>query len=359
MENVIYAKPVGYKLVEFLGEGLNSCVYRAFKETKEHNLKFEVALKILKSEKPVEIWRSEFERLSQLKSQHCVRLYGWEFINNRPTLILEYVHGVTLEELMCNSNNLTAADYNEVLYQVYMGLQDLNLNKLFHGDLNFHNIMIDIYGRVKLVDFGVFDAEKTVMTTLCFAAPELLLGESPTFQTDLYSLYAIRAEIVRLKNIILAENFSRVATEHFEQRSLGSKVAKVLEQKKLKKGKTARLHIKRRKQNIFRPLMRMAIMLCLVTASLLSRGDQLSSVSIKPAIITVRSTNWVNIIVNNKNLGFGPLDTYVSPNTKILLRWVNAEGEHQTSLTLSGGQHIILDDEYFRFHNIRNDSRSN
>src|SRR6185437_7836857 len=109
-----------YNIVEFLGEGLNSCVYRAFKDGETLGVRFDVALKILKSEKMVAIWRNEFERLSKIASGHCVKLLGWEILQTGPALVLEYVRGVNLSELQ-KYTELSADDLDEIARQSRRG----------------------------------------------------------------------------------------------------------------------------------------------------------------------------------------------------------------------------------------------
>src|SRR5690348_7962163 len=138
MTENIKVKPYGYRLVEFLGEGLNSCVYRAFKEDKDLGVRHEVALKILKSETQVAAWRSEFSRLAKVRSPYCVALLGWEVVDTRPALVLEYVKGVTLEDLR-RFGDLSVENINEICAQALLGLSDLDEAGLFHGDLSLHN----------------------------------------------------------------------------------------------------------------------------------------------------------------------------------------------------------------------------
>src|SRR5690606_4033636 len=60
-------------------------------------------------------------------------------------------------------------------------------------DLNFHNIMVDTTGTVKLVDFGVHDSTSTYMTPQ-FAMAEVLAGRKPDFDSDMYSLSRVLSE---------------------------------------------------------------------------------------------------------------------------------------------------------------------
>lgn len=350
MEEMIFARPIGYKLVEFLGEGLNSCVYRAIKETEQHGVKFEVALKILKSEKSVEIWRNEFDRLSRLRSQFCVGLLGWEFICDRPTLVLEYVRGVTLAELVSSHLTINTNEWHEILFQAHSGLKDLSAERLYHGDLNFHNIMIEATGAVKLVDFGIYNAEVGRMTTLEFASPEIINGSLPSFESDLFSLVAISREISKRKNCELMANFEKYEPNLASRASLGLKTQELLNFKKRILGKTQEIHLTKNERSHYTQFLRIALMTFVLFLSVLSKGDQFQYQPDKNASISVRTSEWTKIVINHQTIGFSPIDLKVVPQKKILLNWVNAKGEYQSSLTLDYGQHIILNDEYFKEH---------
>ena len=143
-----------YEIANLLGEGLNSCVYRAFRKDEKTSLTQEVALKILKSKKLVHLWRAEFETLRQVRSPHCLSVFGWEWIEDKPALVLECVDGLSLNELF-RQTDLSIEEASEVFRQIQCGLEHLRQLGLCHGDLSLKNILINRKGLVKLVDFGL------------------------------------------------------------------------------------------------------------------------------------------------------------------------------------------------------------
>src|SRR4051812_3207675 len=81
MKQTLRSSAVSYSLMEHLGEGLNSTVYKAVRFDPFHHLKQTVALKVLKSKNLVDIWKSEFASLEKVACKHCVRVFGFEWVS--------------------------------------------------------------------------------------------------------------------------------------------------------------------------------------------------------------------------------------------------------------------------------------
>ena len=343
--NEIYVSPVSYKISDLLGEGLNSCVYRAVKQNENYGVSFEVALKILKSEKLVELWRNEFSRLSSIKSAHCVSLLGWELVYGKPALVLEYVNGVTLAELV-EQETLTGNDLQNIYFQAEQGLIDLRDSGLYHGDLNLHNIMVNTDGVVKLVDFGVYSQKDRIMTTVRFASPEVLAGEPPCFTSDMFSLKTIVYHLAS-QNQILNFQISAETQKNAVCARLGAKVKSALAVKNRKIGKTQTLSRIKMKEWTTLGLLRTFFCILLVGSTMLSYGDQKMPKQFAKAVLEIRTKEWVKIRVDGKNYGYAPVNIHLEPGRPHTINWQTAKTQSQTSLTLKEAQHIVLDDGFF------------
>ena len=347
MGDVIFSKPTSYRLLELLGEGLNSYVYRAIKENEEFKISQSVAVKILKSEKLVSIWRNEITRISQIRSKYCVGYYGWEIIAGKPALILEHVRGVTLEELITESS-LSKAELIEILGQSYYGLRDLQDAGLFHGDINLHNIMIDDAGCVKLVDFGVYDSEGAIFTTPKYADARVLSGELPTLETDIYSLRSVGLDIARkFKLSMQAHNLAEFKLDQGVQLKLAVKVNEILEKQARRQGFTEKLAKITSVEWSFKRLSQVVAMMVIFCIPLFSLGDQKpGAIYSKPALISVRSNNWLELKINGEHLGYAPVDAEIYSQGTVHIEWVSPSGSGQTVLTVRQGQHIVIDDVF-------------
>lgn len=179
------------KVGSILGEGLNAYVYKATCDSKELDVHQNYALKVLKRKSDLKHFKKEFQTLVNSRGSHLVRLYGWRTYKKKPALLLEYIDGVTLEELL-SQFSMTDEESNWIYHEVIAGLLELKSQELFHGDLSPKNIMISKDGEIKLIDFGLTKwRTKQIEVTPEFASPKLLQGDLPSFNHDFYALNKI------------------------------------------------------------------------------------------------------------------------------------------------------------------------
>ena len=181
-----------YKVEKLLGEGLTGKVYKALRLDPEYGSHQVVAVKVLKSKNQVSLLRNEFSRLEKIQSNHCVKLLGWENLQMGPALILEYLEGMNLFDLL-HHGELSSGIVQEIIAQAQKGLRDLDAQGLFHGDLSLKNIYVTTRGQIKLIDFGCGAAEGVLLGNPLFMAPELKDSLCPNLKTDLFSLGMIEA----------------------------------------------------------------------------------------------------------------------------------------------------------------------
>lgn len=178
---------VQYKMTRKLGEGRDGEVFLAIRKDRPSGLQQFVAIKFLGSESQTLDWEFEFEGLSRVRSENCAHCYGFDRLNGRPSLVLEYIDGLSLYEL----SQIQSFEKPEILFiisQICLGLGDLHGSGLVHGDLNPKNIMIDRLGRVKLIDYGLNRHNKAQRMTLQFCAPEMVNEGLLNEASDIYSL---------------------------------------------------------------------------------------------------------------------------------------------------------------------------
>jgi len=194
-----------YKVVESLGRGGMADVYKVWDEERAVYL----AMKVLRqdlAQDPIFLRRfqREAKALAGLQHPHIVRFYGLERDDLLAFLLMEYVDGVSLqgEILRSEEKPLPMEHIQEVMQAVCSALHYAHHQGLVHCDIKPGNILIDKHGQIYLTDFGIargLDAATSTMVgigTPAYMAPELIKGEDPTPQTDIYALGIVLYEML-------------------------------------------------------------------------------------------------------------------------------------------------------------------
>jgi serine/threonine-protein kinase len=187
-----------YKIVEVIGEGGMGVVYKAI------DLKLEryVAIKILNTSKPpnpqfIERFKREARNQAKLNHTNIIPVYGFTDADNTLGIVMEYIEGETLEEIIRREGRLDLKFSLDVMRQILSGIAFAHQKGFIHRDLKPSNIIISNEGIAKIMDFGISksinetkDITKagTKIGTIFYMSPEQIRGKPPTTQSDLYSL---------------------------------------------------------------------------------------------------------------------------------------------------------------------------
>lgn len=194
-----------YKIVESLGRGGMADVYKVWDEERSTYL----ALKLLRddlAQDPVFMrrFRREAHNLAQLQHPNIVRFYGLEEDDLKAFILMEYIEGPTLREEIrrSDSGGMSQERIQSVMKDVCSALHYAHAKGLVHCDIKSGNILIDAYGKAYLTDFGIargMDMATSTMVgigTPAYMAPELIKGQDPTPQTDIYALGIVLYEML-------------------------------------------------------------------------------------------------------------------------------------------------------------------
>ncbi|MGA2328996.1 MAG: serine/threonine-protein kinase [Bryobacteraceae bacterium] len=194
-----------FRIVEKLGEGGMGSVYRAVDLMVQRN----VAIKLLKpglasNPDTYERFHTEAVALARLNHPAIATLYSFFREGEQFFMVMEYVPGKNLEQVIRSSGALGWQPASGILLRVLEGLQHAHAQGILHRDLKPANIMLTPEGGVKITDFGiarVFYAPKLtrdaqVIGTLEYLAPERVLGQEADARSDVYSLGIVFYEMV-------------------------------------------------------------------------------------------------------------------------------------------------------------------
>jgi serine/threonine protein kinase len=145
-----------YQLVDLIGQGGMGRVYLA----KDIRLDRLVALKVLSPERmnnPRAIARFQREARvgAQLQHENLVRIYDEGEQNGVCYLVMEYIEGKSVGELLTEAGAMPAVYAAEIARQVALGLEHAHRKGLVHRDVNPWNILVSKDGKAKLTDLGL------------------------------------------------------------------------------------------------------------------------------------------------------------------------------------------------------------
>jgi serine/threonine-protein kinase len=146
----------------------------------------------------------EARMAAALSHPNLVAVYDVGEEDGLPYIVMEYVDGESLAELMAREGPIAADRAVDLLLQVCAGLEHAHAAGLVHRDIKPQNLLVRRDGVVKVADFGIartLDATRltqagTVLGTAAYLAPEQAAGERVTAAADLYSLGVVGYELL-------------------------------------------------------------------------------------------------------------------------------------------------------------------
>ena len=193
-----------YEIVEEVGRGGMGMVYRAL----DRELGGQVAIKTLRPElvcNPalVERFKTEIRLARQISDKHVVRTHDIGERDGVYYLTMEYVEGITVRELLDTRGRLGVSATLAIASQLAQSLMAAHEQGVIHRDIKPQNLLLDSSGMLKVMDFGIarlaagpsgLTEVGTVVGTPSYMAPEQMLGEVLTQQTDLYAVGVVMFE---------------------------------------------------------------------------------------------------------------------------------------------------------------------
>jgi len=186
-----------YELIEKIGSGGMAHVYKA----KCHRLNRYVAVKILKSEYTsneefIRKFNNEAKSAASLTHPNIVSVYDVGCENDIHYIVMEYIDGITLKELIEKKKTLKWKDAMIITKQIVSAIEAAHKLHIVHRDIKPHNIMITRDGVAKVTDFGIARAvsDSTIqvgganMGSVHYLSPEQARGGYVDERSDLYSI---------------------------------------------------------------------------------------------------------------------------------------------------------------------------
>lgn len=218
-----------YKLLGRIGEGGMATIWTALDSVMGR----QVVLKVLHSAyinpgAPLARFEQESKLLARLSHPNIVRVYDAGTLRNKqPYMVMEYVRGESLADILFREGTLPLSMVLKVLIQVCSGLEAAHEAGIVHRDLKPENILVhDDLGKidaVKIVDFGIarmmnsntrLTRTEAVIGTTAYLSPEHLFDLPVDGRADVYALGIIMFELLTGEPPFVAETAEAVMLKH-------------------------------------------------------------------------------------------------------------------------------------------------
>jgi serine/threonine protein kinase len=221
----------GYDVLAVLGHGGMGIVYKAHDKA----LGKTVAIKVIQDNgadpKALLRLKTEAQALAEAAHPNVVSVLQLKKLGAQSALIMEYIEGVDLANLIKQRGTLPPDVCRQVLRQVAAALQAAHAHGIVHRDLKPANILVTESGgmlHVKVVDFGIakfLDGEGqrltktgTIVGSPEYISPEVCRAEAPDQRSDIYSLGIVAYTMLNGKPPYAGETTFELLLKHMDER---------------------------------------------------------------------------------------------------------------------------------------------
>ncbi|SDD98332.1 serine/threonine protein kinase [Paenibacillus sp. UNCCL117] len=215
-----------YEILERVGGGGMAIVYKGL----DMLLHRHVAVKVLRQqyvhdEEFIQRFRREAQAAASLSHPNVVSIYDVGQEEDVHYIVMEYIEGTTLNDLIKARAPLQVEEAVHVASQICDALDHAHHNQIIHRDIKPHNILIGKNGRVKVTDFGIARAVTSstitqtgsVVGSVHYFSPEHAKGTPTGEQSDLYSLGIVMYQMLTGRLPFLGESPISVALKHLQE----------------------------------------------------------------------------------------------------------------------------------------------
>jgi serine/threonine-protein kinase len=217
-----------YRIERVLGRGAMGVVYQAH----DPEIERAVAIKLVRSDlldgeerqDYLARFRREAQAVGRCAHPNIVALYDYAVHEGNPYLVLEYVQGVSLSQVLRGGSPMRVEEAVAVMLQVLDALSCAHNLGVIHRDIKPANILIAEGGRVKVTDFGIsrigglglLTMHGSVVGTPSYMSPEQCRGEEVDARSDLFSAGAVLYEMVAGERAFRGNSFTEVTFKVLE-----------------------------------------------------------------------------------------------------------------------------------------------
>ncbi|MCX6372697.1 MAG: Stk1 family PASTA domain-containing Ser/Thr kinase [Actinobacteria bacterium] len=172
----------------------------------------------------VERFRREAKAAAGLNHANLVSIYDWGEVDGTYFIVMEYVEGETLKDLVRRQGRLGGSEAVRISLQLLAALEFAHRTGLVHRDIKPQNVMLDRDGNAKVTDFGIARGGDSGMTeagsilgTAQYLAPEQAKGHRVDERSDLYSVGIVLYEMLTGTVPFKGDSAVTVALKHVNE----------------------------------------------------------------------------------------------------------------------------------------------
>jgi serine/threonine-protein kinase len=216
-----------YEIIKSIGEGGMANVYLA----QDIILNRQVAIKVLRGDlanddKFIRRFQREAKSVSDLSHPNIVEVYDVGCEEGQHYIVMEYIDGRTLKQLIHKRGSLTVPEVVDIMTQLTDGLAHAHEAYIIHRDIKPQNIMILDNGIIKITDFGIamtmnatqLTQTNSVMGSVHYLPPEQAAGKSATVKSDIYSAGILMYELLTGSVPFKGDNAVEIALKQMKEK---------------------------------------------------------------------------------------------------------------------------------------------
>ena len=191
----------------------------------------DVAIKVLRgdlenNEKFIRRFQREAKSVSDLSHPNIVEVYDVGEEDGQHYIVMEYIDGKTLKQLIQKRGSLTVPEVIDIMAQLTDGLAQAHDAYIIHRDIKPQNIMILDNGMIKITDFGIamsmnatqLTQTNSVMGSVHYLPPEQASGKGATTKSDIYSAGILMYELLTGSVPFKGDNAVEIALKQMKER---------------------------------------------------------------------------------------------------------------------------------------------
>jgi serine/threonine protein kinase len=199
----IPSKIGNFEVSRQVGSGGMGAVYLGL----DPELNRQVAIKVIREEvhdqEVLDRFFREARAAAALRHPNIITIYASGQHEHQPYMVMEYVEGDSLADIIRSRKTLPLADKLSYIEQLCAGLHFAHRAGIVHRDIKPANVMVDREGMLRILDFGIARVEGSGLTqdgaligSLNYMSPEQMLGRPIDARSDIFSVGAVAYELI-------------------------------------------------------------------------------------------------------------------------------------------------------------------